>query len=207
MATTSKLFDSIRISANKKKKEPEQEQLCQWQSCLKPGAHRAPAGRGHEGKYLYFCIDHVREYNKNFNYFSGLKDEEIAKFQKDALTGHKPTWKAGSNPTGTQKAAPSFSTIRSGSAAYQKRMRNPFHIFDTDRPAQPAPRRLKALEIKAFQSLGLEAGASSDEIKAKYKALVKRHHPDANGGDRSSEERFREVLQAYNLLKGAGFCS
>lgn len=204
MTTTSKLFDSIRISSNKKKKvEPEVPQ-CQWEGCNKPGTHRAPAGRNHEGHYLHFCIDHVREYNKNFNYFSGLTDEDIAKFQKDALTGHRPTWKAGINASAARTSA-DFSKIRSGSAAYQNRVNDPLHMF-SQRRNTPAPRKLKTLEAKAFVTLGLEVNATSDDIKAKYKALVKIHHPDANGGDRSSEERLREVLQAYNLLKQAGFC-
>lgn len=207
MATTSKYFDSIRIrSGSKAKAEPEAPQ-CQWEGCEKPGTHRAPAGRNNEGQYMLFCIDHVREYNKNFNYFSGLSNEDIAKFQKDALTGNRPTWKAGVNaaakPSGASKTSADFSTIRSGSAAYQNRVRNPFNTFHQQRAA---PRKLKTLEAKAFVTLGLEAGATSDDIKVKYKALVKMHHPDVNGGDRSSEDRLRDVLQAYNLLKTAGFC-
>lgn len=209
MATTSKYFDSIRIrSGSKAKAEPEVQQ-CQWEGCEKPGTHRAPAGRNNEGKYLLFCINHVREYNKNFNYFSGLNDDAIAKFQKDALTGHRPTWQAGvnaaSNPAGASKTSADFSRIRSGSAAYQNRVRDPFNTFHQRRTE--APRKLKTLEAKAFVTLGLEAGATSNDIKVKYKALVKMHHPDANGGDRSSEDRLRDVLQAYNLLKAAGFLS
>ncbi|WP_297322908.1 DnaJ domain-containing protein [uncultured Bartonella sp.] len=204
MTTTSKLFDSIRISTNKKKKAEPQAPECQWEGCNKPGTHPAPAGRDHEGQYLHFCIDHVREYNKNFNYFSGLKDDEIAKFQKDALTGHRPTWKAGVNAAAAKPAA-DFSRIRSGSAAYQNRVNDTLHMFSQAR-ASAAPRKLKTLEAKAFITLGLEATATSHDIKAKYKALVKLNHPDANGGDRSSEDRLREVLKAYNLLKSAGFC-
>ena len=65
---------------------------------------------------------------------------------------------------------------------------------------------MKTLETKAFETLGLDGSAGSDDIKTRYKALVKKHHPDANGGDRSSEERFRAVVQAYQLLKQSGFC-
>jgi hypothetical protein len=58
---------------------------------------------------------------------------------------------------------------------------------------------------KALDALGLEADASAQEVKTRFKALVKRHHPDANGGDRSSEDRLREIIQAYNYLKSIGF--
>ncbi|WP_375672832.1 J domain-containing protein, partial [Bartonella sp. AA16SXTY] len=67
-------------------------------------------------------------------------------------------------------------------------------------------RKLKPLEAKAFDTLGLQANASAEDIKARYKELVKKHHPDSNGGNRSSEERFRDVLNAYNLLKKSGLC-
>ncbi len=67
-------------------------------------------------------------------------------------------------------------------------------------------KKLKPLEGKAFETLGLAANASPEDIKSRYKELVKKHHPDANGGDRGSEERFRAVIQAYQLLKQAGFC-
>lgn len=208
MALDSKYFDSIRIRSGKKAQAAKPDvPECQWEGCNKPGTHKAPAGRGNEGQYLHFCIDHVREYNKNFNYFSDLTPEQIAKFQKDATTGHRPTWSAASNASNA-KARPSadFSRIRSGSAASVNRLRDPYNLFNERRAAVPRQRKLKTLEAKAFATLGLDGNATSADIKAKYKELVKMHHPDANGGDRSSEERFRDVLQAYNLLKAAGFC-
>jgi DnaJ-class molecular chaperone len=61
-------------------------------------------------------------------------------------------------------------------------------------------------ERKAFDTLGLEIDAAGPEIKARFKELVKRHHPDVNGGDRSLEDRLREIIQAYNYLKSAKFC-
>ena len=63
-----------------------------------------------------------------------------------------------------------------------------------------------ALGIDGCEMLGLEADAKRADIKARFKVLVKRHHPDANGGDRTSEDRLREIIQAYNYRKSAGFC-
>ncbi|ATP13007.1 molecular chaperone DnaJ [Bartonella henselae] len=206
MTITSKLFDSIRISSNKKQKAEAEAQKCQWEGCEKVASHKAPAGRNHEGQYLHFCIDHVRAYNKNFNYFSGLSDKDIAKFQKDALTGHRPTWTTDFSNGTSKKTAANYAQIRSGTAAYQNRMRDPFTLF-TGRHSTPRfSRKLKPLEAKAFDTLGLQANASAEDIKARYKELVKKHHPDSNGGNRSSEERFRDVLNAYNLLKKSGLC-
>ena len=59
--------------------------------------HRAPKGRDREGQYFNFCVDHVREYNKSYNYFTGMGDDDVRSYQKDSLTGHRPTWKMGVN--------------------------------------------------------------------------------------------------------------
>ena len=67
-------------------------------------------------------------------------------------------------------------------------------------------RPVRNAEAKALDTLGLEPGASPDEIKAQYKTLVKRFHPDANGGSRATEDRFREIVQAYDYLRSAGVC-
>ena len=68
----------------------------------KKAAHKAPKGRGREKDYWHFCIDHVREYNASYNYFAGMSDDEVLAYQKDALTGHRPTWKMG---TGKRRQA------------------------------------------------------------------------------------------------------
>lgn len=209
MTTNSKFFDSIRIPTKKKAEAKSSAHICQWDGCEKPGTHKAPVGRMREGEYFHFCVDHVREYNKNFNYFSGLADGDIAKFQNDAITGHRPTWSTTNNSTAKARTSPDMAKMRSGSAAYHNRIRDPFNIFKEAKAQvsnQKAQRKPRALEIKALATLGLEPNSTSDKIKARYKELVKQHHPDANGGDRASEDRFRDVIQAYQLLKQAGFC-
>lgn len=204
MKPYSKLFEKIRIRPDRDADPEPRSPACQWDGCTNAGTHRAPVGRMREGEYFRFCFDHVREYNKGFNYFSGLADTEVARFQKEALTGHRPTWKMGANVHA--RSAPDFAQRRSGSAGYYNRVRDPFGMFEGGREAEPRQRKLRSLEAKALETLGLEADASGARIKARYKELVKRHHPDANGGDRGSEDRFRDVLQAYRVLKQAGLC-
>ena len=92
VSTNSKYFDRIRVK--KRTKEPEGPR-CQWRGCTRTGTHKAPKGRGHEGEYLVFCVEHVREYNKTYNYFDGMADDAVAKYQKDTVTGHRPTRTAG----------------------------------------------------------------------------------------------------------------
>ena len=72
--------------------------------------------------------------------------------------------------------------------------------------AAPEGRKIFNAQRRALDALGLEADAKRADIKSRFKTLVKRHHPDANGGDRGSEARLREIIQAYNYLKTAGFC-
>ncbi|TIV43611.1 MAG: J domain-containing protein, partial [Mesorhizobium sp.] len=113
-------------------------------------------------------------------------------------------WRMGANGGG-MRSAPDFAQQRSGRAGYYNRMRDPFNLFGGG-PREARERKAKPLEAKALETLGLDTKATGKDIKARYKELVKRHHPDANGGDRGSEDRFRDVLQAYRVLKQAGLC-
>ncbi len=208
MKLDSKYFDRIRTRRKAQQETAAEAPTCQWDGCDRPGVHRAPVGRNAEGEFFLFCFEHVKEYNKGYNYFSGLSDTEIARYQKEAITGHRPTWTVGVNKSA--KDAPLHSTLRSGAAGANQRIKDPFGFVAAGRGAgprmQPQARKLKTLEAKAFDTMGLATNANATEIKAKYKELVKKHHPDANGGDRGSEERFRAVIQAYQLLKQEGFC-
>ncbi len=208
MKLDSKYFDRIRTK--RRVERPERAApTCQWDGCEENAVHRAPVGRNAEGQYFMFCFEHVKEYNKGYNYFSGLSDGEIARYQKEAITGHRPTWTIGVNKA--SKNGPTQGSARSGTAGANQRIRDPFGLFGEGKGSrgprlEPRTRKLKTLEAKAFDTLGLAANATAQDVKTAYKALVKKHHPDANGGDRGSEERFRAVIQAYQLLKQAGFC-
>ena len=207
MASNSDIFDSIRIQPRGKKKKEEEARKaaeCQWEGCERPGGYKAPAGRNREGQYLNFCLEHVRQYNKNFNYFNGLDDDQIAKFQKEsAQTGERPTWRMGTR----KPDEPVREDVLRATPAWQRNVRSK-HTSDGRRRPGAAPagtpvRKLKRLEIKALADLELKADATPEDVRAKYKALVKKYHPDANGGDRSSEERFRQIVQAYKQLRAA----
>lgn len=204
MKPYSKYFERIRIRPDPEAEVKAHAPCCQWDGCHAPGTHRAPVGRLKEGEYFRFCFEHVREYNKGYNYFSGLADTDIARFQKEALTGHRPTWRMGT--AAGARASADFAQARSGHAGYFRRTRDPFNLFGANDAAPPRQRTARPLEAKALETLGLDAKATSADIKARYKELVKRHHPDANGGDRGSEDRFRDVIQAYRLLRQAGLC-
>jgi hypothetical protein len=185
---------------------------CQWPNCSAPATHRAPKGRLRASEYWRFCLEHVREYNNSYNFFAGMSDDAIAKYQKEAMTGHRPTWKMGSvGGIGGRRAAARDGGANFGGSGWAAD--DPFTLFGEAgqhwsgrRQRAPEGRTVLNAQRRAFGVLGLETDAKRADIKGKFKVLVKRHHPDANGGDRTSEERLREIIQAYNYLKSAGFC-
>ena len=86
MNLNSKYFDRIRINPDGDV-QTAVAPPCEWHGCTQAGGYRAPKGRHQEGKYFSFCLDHVREYNKSYNYFAGMGDEDIIAYQRSAATG------------------------------------------------------------------------------------------------------------------------
>ena len=97
MKSDSPLFDRIRVKPDKDRRLRAQCPACEWPNCKAPATHRAPKGRLREREYWRFCLDHVREYNHAYNFFAGMSAEDIARYQKEAVIGHRPTWKMGMN--------------------------------------------------------------------------------------------------------------
>jgi hypothetical protein len=198
MKFDSPLFDKIRVKPDKDRRIRTDGPECQWAGCKAKATHRAPKGRGNEKDYWRFCLDHVRAYNQSYNYFKGMSDAAVTAYQKDALTGHRPTWKMG---TGKGTVRPDFQAFGTRG--------DPFGLFGDDvraeQKARAETRPVRNAERKALDALGLEVGATAREVKMRFKELVKRHHPDANGGDRSTEDRLVEIIQSYNYLKSVGF--
>jgi hypothetical protein len=201
MKFDSPLFDSVRVKPSKDRRPRNDGPVCQWAGCAEKATNRAPKGRQLEKSYWHYCLKHVREYNQNYNFFAGMGDDAVLAYQKDALTGHRPTWKMG-----TGKRAAGRPDI--GAAG------DPFGVINEiggrtraqpDPEHKPEKRMIRNAERKALEVMGLEVGVSAAAIKMRFKELVKRHHPDANGGDRSSEDRLVEVIQSYNYLKSVGF--
>src|SRR3979411_2320298 len=194
---SSKFFDSIRIKPNKLSAKQqaaarEASAACEWPDCKNKGPHRAPKGRANDKEYWHFCLNHVREYNQSYNFFSGMNADAVARYQKDALTGHRPTWKMGAN-TSAKRGKGSPKADLEGAP-------DPFSMFSELngrggwRPGPGAEAKVETRKVfnaerKALQVMGLGPEATLEVVKAKYKALVKQHHPDANGGDRSTQGR------------------
>lgn len=196
MNLRSRLFDRIRVKSTFKPERRPDQTLCQHPGCTQPGEFRAPMGRLREGQYYCFCLDHVREYNASYNYFSGMSVEALALYQREDMVGHRPTWSMG---------------VRRGRKNFREESDNPSRPGETlgefqtevrrySYEAPPRPRYGLAA-MKALDQLGLDDSVDMAAIKARYKDLVKRLHPDANAGDRSNEDKLREIIRAYNYLR------
>lgn len=209
MGTYSKYFDSIRINPETPETAEPETRQCDWDGCAAEGSFRAPKGRGAEGKYHHFCLEHVREYNKSYNYFNGMSDSETWDYQKSASTGERPTWRMGVNawsPNGRRRIFAGTKQFAGFGVDDSLDLLGDAQI-EGERGRGPLRRRhVRALERRSLETLGLDESADGDQIRLRYKDLVKKHHPDANGGDRSSEDRLREIIQAYKHLKSVGFC-
>lgn len=206
MNLNSPLFDGIRTA---KEPEPEarpQERGCDHAGCKARGEFRAPKGRGREGQFFVFCLEHVRAYNATYNYFAGMTDEAVADYQKDAAIGHRPTWKLGTNAKDPRAAQRGRGRPRNAKPT-EPDMEDVLGLFGEQvaaRRKQEQDARITEASRKALDNLGLDPGADKGAIKARYHELVKRFHPDANGGDRSRETRLTEIVNAYNHLRKAG---
>jgi curved DNA-binding protein CbpA len=211
MKFESPLYDRIRVKPTEDRRLQAERPCCDWPNCTEQASHRAPKGRNRENQYWRFCLTHVREYNQSYDFFAGMSDDAVARYQKDALTGHLPTWRMGA--VGGKKSAKARigRLFDEGPGAA-----DPFDILREFGSPHPGAAQARAeaerrrtvhnAERKALHALGLEDTASGPEIKARFKELVKRHHPDANGGDRASEDKLREIIEAYNYLKKLGSC-
>jgi hypothetical protein len=195
MDLNSPIFDRVRTKPKAKQPVPSVKVRCDHPGCNEPGEFRAPMGWQREGEYFSFCLEHVRAYNASYNYFQGMSAEAVALYQRDASTGHRPTWVMGNNGAGGPQAHAGDST----------QYADPLNIFSNRtaarKPAEPAKPKHGIAARKALDQLGLDENADADTIRARYKDMVKRLHPDANGGDRSLEDKLREIIRAYNYLK------
>ena len=178
---------------------------CDWPDCEEFGEFRAPgpvpAGFDGPGAYRWFCLDHVRQFNAGYDYFAGMTAQDILAahspiagwerenraFRPDAF-GQAPRWADFSDP------------IDAIGAHMRGRVRTPADMA-ADRARSAAGAAMSPEERRAMAVLGLQPGADRRALRGRYSELVRRYHPDRNGGDRSFETKLQGVVEAYQLLR------
>ena len=189
----------IRIKPDQPRaKETEKTKLrpCAKPGCEGEGGFKVTKSRDRLGEYIWLCLEHAREHNESWDFFAGMDEQAIEAFRNDAVTGHRPTWPLGKRAARMQNPFGANLHVEDG-----------FGTFRNDAESTPQPRRpertLTRLQAQALDTLHLAHDATLLEIKARYKELVKRFHPDANGGDRGAEERLKQVIKAYGVLRAS----
>ncbi len=175
--------------------------LCDHPECGAAGDFRAPRSPRDLGHHYWFCLEHVRAYNASWNYFEGMSQEEIERYQQSSVTWHRPTWRFGDNPADFEAPICDDLGILEAHAAAS----GPQGRAEAEE-RRPDGRSLAPEERQALGLMNLSAESTLDDIKARYKSLAKKYHPDANGGDREAEDRLKEVNQAYAHLLSCGYC-
>lgn len=172
---------------------------CEWADCAEAGEFRAPGPRASgfdgPGDYRWFCLDHVREFNARYDWFEGMTAEEILRAQSPIHGWDRET--RAFNPTAGVDAAPRWADFADPLEAISARAR-------ARAPAQRADgRAVSPEERRALEVLGLPLDADRHALRSRYSVLVRRYHPDRNGGDRSFEQQLRAVIEAWQLLRKA----
>lgn len=204
MATIDSPF---HYTKNKRKQAAPEASVCDWPGCKELGEHPAPAGRVFPESFLArhphlkdkqanerygFCLRHVRIYNKNWNFFDGMHSAHVTAFERDALTGHRKTYKVNDLGKKYQKFT---------EAGYKKAesFRGDHHDFKSEPAATPVAEEKKALDI-----IGVTLPLTLQELKVAYRKLVKTHHPDIKQ-TKEAEEHFKTINWAYHYLKARHF--
>ena len=172
---------------------------CDYPDCRAEGLYPAPRSRAELRSYRWFCLDHVRAYNRAWNYFAGMDDDEVEAQVRRDTTWERPSWPFAGRADRTWHAAAEkfdgafgvFGTRGAGNSGGGHGNRNGFR----------ANGGARTVEERALAVLEVEPPITRDRIKARYKVLVKLYHPDANGGDTAAEERLKRINEAYETLK------
>ena len=154
--------------------------------CPADGLYKAPVSPSRLNSYYWFCLEHVRSYNLSWDFYKNMSEAEIESERRADAVWRRPSWRLGG---------------RGANAGFpQDRFKDDYGFFQENTKWRGSARPDNKRE-KALRTLGLPSDAGMEKIKSRYKALAKKLHPDRNGGDAASEERLKEVNQAYHFLK------
>jgi len=182
------------------------ERVCEYPQCRAPATARSPKNALRREEFYWFCQAHAAEYNKSWNFFENMSEDEARAHVAAEHYGHRPTWNFSAGSSARRKAQRAAKDFQDG-------FFDPFSLFGERPPPggessrkQPEDEMsgLGRLHRRALETLGLSVRADRAEVRKRYAELVRAYHPDSNGGDRSMEELLQKVVAAYQILKNAG---
>ena len=163
--------------------------ICEWENCEQSGDFRAPIEKDNSKNYRWLCEEHIKLFNKSWNYFEGMNQNEIENFIKSDITWHRPTQKFGSSDN--------FFNILWNNALNDK-----FNFFKQENNINNLNgTKLYEKDKDALRIMELELSASWPIIQKRFKTLVKKFHPDKNAGNKQFEDKLKKITLAYSHLK------
>ena len=162
--------------------------ICDWENCDQPGSYKAPVEKDNSKKYRLLCLEHIKLFNKKWNYFSDMSDQQIEYFVKSDLIWHKTTKSFGSSEN--------FFNILWNNALDDK-----LNIFKSSNFRDFKKTKVSQQDKDALEVMNLNQEVKWEQIQAKFKELVKKYHPDKNQGNKKFEEKLKKITLAYSQLK------
>ena len=163
--------------------------ICDWNNCFEIGEYKAPIEKDNTKNYRLLCLTHVKEFNKNWNYFSGMSDQQIYDWLKSDMVWHKPTQSFSSSDNFFKVLWNNTLKDELDRSSFKNKF-NDINKFN-----------FNINDIKAFGILGVSVGLKWTKIQEKFKKLVKKFHPDMNAGNKKFEEKLKIITLAYTQLK------
>ena len=165
------------------------ENICEWENCRLTGKFKAPLEKDNSKNYKWLCEEDIKLFNKSWDYFDGMNQDEIENFLRSDMTWHRPTQKFGSSDN--------FFNILWNNALNDK-----FNFFKKEKIINNLNGRiLNEKDKDAFKIMGLELNSNWPIIQKKFKTLVKKFHPDRNPGNKDFEDKLKKITLAYSHLK------
>tara|TARA_B100001079_G_scaffold208990_1_gene182952 strand:- start:132 stop:659 length:528 start_codon:yes stop_codon:yes gene_type:complete len=163
--------------------------ICDWNNCFEIGEYKAPIEKDNSKNYRLLCLNHVKEFNKNWNYFSGMSDRQIYDWLKSDMVWHKPTQSFSSSDNFFKVLWNNALKDEFDKSNFKSQFNN-MNKF-----------KFNSNDVKAFSILGVSVGLKWNKIKEKFKKLVKKLHPDMNAGNKKYEDKLKVITLAYTQLK------
>ena len=181
------------IAKNNLSWEDYRIRLCDKETCENKGDYKAPKSRSNLNNYYFFCLEHVTEYNKSWDFYKGLSVDQIELSMRKDTVWNRPSWPLNGNPANVINQLKEF-------------LINDYSLFEKEKEIQEFLRNklvnenITEEERKSLTILELKMPISVDEIKKRYKKLVKIFHPDVNDDNKNAEKKFKEITEAYKIL-------
>lgn len=171
--------------------QQEQGNTCDMPYCQDSAQHKAPKHRG-LNEYFHFCYTHIVEYNKAWDFFSGMSERDIEKHMEKSFYGDRPTWDYNAENGAEEKLREKVNhfAFDEDHTNHNKHEEDKQHI-----------KRLDGPEYEAMAIMGLEPPVTLSAIKDRYKKLAKKHHPDLNRDNPKAEEQLKKINMSYTILK------